>query len=82
MALDLVTARRRRDAHMRDLLRGSYAFGKLSAQDRALAARIALGATAARGMLDRQISSHLSRGHLEPRVRDALEVAAFELLFM
>lgn len=82
VALDLVTARRRRDAHMRDLLRGSYAFGKLSAQDRALAARIALGATAARGMLDRQISSHLSRGHLEPRVRDALEVAAYELLFM
>lgn len=82
VALALVTSRRRRDAHMRDLLRGSAAFGKLSAQDRALAARLALGATAARGMLDSLISSHLSRGHLEPRVRDALEIAAYELLYM
>ena len=81
-ALALVTARRRRDAHMRDLMRGSAAFGKLSAQDRALASRLALGATAARGTLDGLISSHLTRGHLEPRVRDALEVAAYELLFM
>ena len=42
-----------------------------------------LGAVAAEGELDRVIDAHLRRGaHLEPRVRDALRLAAFELLYL
>lgn len=81
-ALELVSLQRRRAARMRDLLRGSDVAAALSAQDRALASRLALGVVATRGLLDETIARHLSAGHLEPRVRDALEVSAFELLYL
>lgn len=68
---------------MRDLLRTSDALSGLDVRDRALATRLALGATAAAGALDRVIDSHLRRGaRLEPRVRDALRLSAFELLYL
>lgn len=82
-ALSLLSERRRRDARMRDLLRGSAELSELPERDRALVSRLALGATAAVGELDRAIDSHLRRGaRLEPRVRDALRLAAFELLYL
>lgn len=82
-ALALLGERRRRDARARDLLRGSEAISALPERDRAFATRLVLGATAAEGMLDRAIDAHLRRGaRLEPRVRDALRLAAFELLYL
>ncbi len=82
-ALSLVSEQRRRSARLRDLMRTSAVLEKLSPEDRALASRLALGCVQTRGALDAAISSHLSRkGHLEPKVKDALALSAFELLFM
>lgn len=82
-ALALVGECRRRDARARDLLRGSERLAALDERDRALATRLVLGCVAARGELDRAIDARLARGpRLEPRVRDALRLAAFELLYL
>lgn len=82
-ALALVSVRRRRGARARDLLRSCEGLDALAPRDRALCTRLVLGATAARGELDRVLGSHLSPGaRLEPRVRDALQLAAFELLYL
>lgn len=82
-ALSLVSEQRRRSARLRDLMRTSPVLEKLSPENRALASRLALGCVQTRGALDAAISSHLSRkGHLEPKVKDALALSAFELLFM
>lgn len=82
-ALALLGERRRREARARDLLRGSEALSALPERDRAFATRLVLGVTAAEGALDRALGAHLRRGaHLEPRVRDALRLAAFELLYL
>lgn len=57
--------------------------GALDERDRALASRLVLGSVAAEGELDRVIDSHLRRGaKLEPRVRDALRLAVFEVLYL
>ena len=82
-ALAVASERRRRGARARDLLRASEAMGSLDARDRALACRLVLGSVAAEGELDRVVDSHLRRGaKLEPRVRDALRLAVFELLYL
>ena len=55
----------------------------LDPRDRALATRLVLGAIAARGEVDRVVTSHLrARSALEPLVRDALRIAAFEILYL
>lgn len=83
VACALLGERRRRDARARDLLRGSEALSTLPERDRALATRLVMGATAAEGALDSAIDARLRAGaRLEPRVRDALRLAAFELLYL
>ncbi|MDM8271151.1 transcription antitermination factor NusB [Thermophilibacter provencensis] len=82
-ALALLGERRRRGARARDLLRGANELDALSERDRGFAVRLVMGATAAEGELDRVIESHLRRGaKLEPRVRDALRLATFDLLYL
>ncbi len=82
-ALGLLGERRRRDARARDLLRDSEALSGLSERDRALVFRLVMGCVAATGELDRVIGAHLARtSRLEPRVRDALRLSAFELLYL
>ena len=74
---------RRRDARARDFLRNSAELAGLDARDRALAQRLVMGAVAARGELDRVINSRLkAKASLEPMVRDALRVSAFEILYL
>lgn len=83
VALALVSERRRRGGRMRDIARESKALSSLSAPDRSLAFRLALGCTAAEPMLRVIIDQHLKRpSALEPRVRDALQVAAYELCYL
>jgi 16S rRNA (cytosine967-C5)-methyltransferase len=68
---------------MRDLLRTSKDLDALDARDRALAFRLAMGVAATQGLLDQMIDAHLRKPRsVEPKVRDALRVAAFELLWM
>ncbi|MBM6816366.1 class I SAM-dependent methyltransferase [Olsenella uli] len=82
-ALALASERRRRNARARDLLRSSEALSALLERERAQATRLVLGSVAAEGELDRVIDAHLRRGaRLEPRVRDALRLAAFEILYL
>jgi 16S rRNA (cytosine967-C5)-methyltransferase len=73
---------RRRDARAREVMRSSGALDGLDARDRAFAARIVFGVVACRGALDEAIGASLARGHLEPRVRDALRAASFEILHL
>ena len=82
-ALHLLGAQRRRRARARDLMRGAREMETLGRKGRALATRLVLGVNVASGELDRRIDSFVSRpGSLEPRVRDALRLASFELLYL
>lgn len=85
-ALALLGEARRSDARVRELMRGRGAgeFAGLSERDRGLAARLVMGVTGASGALDLAIDQHLARGRgkLEPRVRDALRISVFELLYL
>lgn len=82
-ALALLGERRRRGARARDLLRGSDELGDLSERDRGFVTRLVMGVTAAEGELDRVVNAHLRRGaKLEPRVRDALRLASFDLIYL
>ena len=81
-AADVLSNVRRRDARARDLLRTSAPVARLTPADRALATRLALGSVRTAGTVDALLDAHLRRGHLEPRVRDALRISAFELLWL
>lgn len=82
-AADLVREVRARDGRVKDVARGSAALAGLSERDRDLAMRLACGVVATGGRLDEVMGSHMTgRGHLEPRVRDALRVSCFELLYL
>lgn len=82
-ALRLFSECRRREARARDLLREAPAMADLDPRDRALATRLVLGTIGARGEVDRVVTSHLrARSALEPLVRDALRIAAFEILYL
>ena len=74
---------RRRKAHARDVLRTSKRLKGMEVRERSLAVRLVMGVTGAIGFLDGCINAHLKRGsRLEPKVRDALRLSAYELLFL
>ena len=75
--------RRRQTGRIRDLARVDEGMRSLSSVDRALAFRLALGETGAEAVLDERMAAFLRRpSSLEPRVRDALRLAAFEILYL
>jgi 16S rRNA (cytosine967-C5)-methyltransferase len=81
-ALDTLARVRQRNAFARETLDAVVAGRDLSGADRALAARLAYGVLATQGVLDEAIdrfATHPAR--IEPRVRDALRLAAYELLY-
>ena len=80
--LDVVCEVRRRRGRVRDVLRCSGEVEALDQRDRALTTRLAVGAVRASGTLDGIVRSHVTRGHLEPRLADALRVSTFEILFL
>ena len=83
VALALVIQRRRHKGRIRDIARDDAGMHSLTAADKALAFRLALGATAAQSVLDELVDSHLKRpGSVEPRVRDALLVSSFEICYL
>ena len=78
-ALLTLSERRRRNGRVRDIERMSKQVGSLSAVDRALVTRLLMGTTATSALLDSLIDERLRRpSSVEPRVRDALQLAAFE----
>lgn len=82
-ALHLVSAVRRRSARVRDLAREDAALAALQPADRALAMRLAVGVTSAWAVLDQLIDRYVKRpSSVEPRVRDALRLATFEVCYL
>jgi len=76
-----VIARVRRDkAYSGPVLAAELRRAHLAPEDAALATRLAYGVLAAEGVLDESIDRHL-HASVEPRVRDVLRIAAYELLF-
>lgn len=83
VALMLVSKRRRRNARIRELARDDRVLQELLAPDRALAFRLALGTTSAEEALGSMLDQRIRRpSSLEPRVRDALLLACFEICYL
>lgn len=82
-ALRVLSEQRRRQGRVRELLRASQDMAALDARDRALASRLAFGVVACEGQLDRVLNERVRRpSSVEPRVRDALRLACFEILYL
>lgn len=76
-----VLARIRRDkAYSGPVLAAELERAALTAEDAGLATRLSYGVVSAEGVLDEAIDRHL-HASLEPRLRDVLRLAAYELLF-
>ena len=72
-----------RGRYVREVLDASARVAALDPRDAGLARRLALGATAARGCLDELLDRALTRPQrVSPRVRMALRISAFELLYL
>lgn len=81
-ALKALDEARRRDAYVRDMLDGALLDG-LDVRDAGLARRLALGVTATEGCLDELLNRFLTKPNkVAPRVRIALRVSAFELMYL
>lgn len=79
-ALRALARVRRDNAFSGPVLNAELSRANLSAEDSALATRLTYGTLAAEGVLDEALGRH-AKGSLEPTVRDALRLAAFEMLF-
>ena len=81
-ARQVVTTVRERSGFAHDVLDAALRQSTLSPEDRALATRLAYGSIQTEGTLDETLDRYITGGRVEPRVRDALRVAAYELLFL
>jgi len=82
-ALAVVARVRKRKAYAHETLHAVLRSSGVTPRDRAFATRLAYGTIAAVGVLDEALVKHLDApGQLEPGVRDALRIAAYEILFM
>ncbi|MBQ6454741.1 MAG: antitermination protein NusB [Eggerthellaceae bacterium] len=82
-ALSLGTKIRERDAFAHDVLEAHLDDERLSASDRAFASLLVLGVVACRGTLDELIDMVVDKPKsLQPQVRDALRISAYELYFL
>ncbi len=85
-ALHTLEVARERKAYVRELLAsaaGEKGREGLSERDAAFAERLAIGVTATIGTLDEAIDSYVNKPQaLDPSVRDALRISAYELLFL
>ena len=69
--------------YVREVLDVSSRVSALDRRDAGLARRLALGVTASQGCLDEVLDRYLDRpGKVSPRVRMALRVSSFELLYL
>ncbi len=84
--LDVLCLAHERDAYVRELMNAPQppaSLARLSPEDRAFALRLALGVTATAGTLDELIDRYASHpGRMDPAVRCALRMAAYEMLFL
>jgi 16S rRNA (cytosine967-C5)-methyltransferase len=81
-AREVVTKVRERSGFAHDVLDSAMRSSELGPADRGLATRLVYGSIQTQGTLDDAIDRNLTSGRIEPRVRDALRVAAYELLYL
>lgn len=82
-ALDVVYTVRVRDAFAQELIASRIDGASLSPEDRAFATLLALGVASSYGTLDDLINRALnSPSDVNPDVRDALRISAYEMLFL
>lgn len=81
LAREVVTRVRERDAFAHEVMDSRLRESRLIAAERSLATRLAYGTIQTRGTLVEAIRRHLKSSRLEPKVEDALCIAAYELLF-
>jgi len=81
-AREVLTRVREGSAYAHEVLGGTLRRLKLTGEDAAFATRLAYGAIQTEGTLDEAIDRHLGGKRIEPRVRDALRVSAYELLYL
>ena len=81
-ARDVVTRVREGSAYAHEVLSATLRRLKLSADDAAFATRLAYGALQTAGTLDDAIDRYLDGKRIEPRVRDALRISTYELLYL
>ena len=83
LALKLAREVRERDAYLRELVSVERAATQLPAEEFDFAQVLAFGVTMCRGTLDEAIDRSLSSPRdVKPKVRDALRISAYELLFL
>jgi 16S rRNA (cytosine967-C5)-methyltransferase len=83
VALRVVIEARTREAWGHELLARALAEAGLDERNAAFATRLAYGVLASEGTIDAALDRHLDRpSRVHPLVRDALRLAAYEILFM
>jgi len=81
-AREVLTRVREGSAYAHEVLGATLKRLKLNAEDASFATRLAYGSLQTEGTLDEAIDRHLGGKRIEPRVRDALRVSAYELLYL
>ncbi len=82
LAREVLTRVREQSSYGHEVLSAALRAASLSSDDTAFATRLAYGALQTQGTLDEIIDRHVGGKRLEPRVRDALLVAAYEIVFL
>lgn len=83
VALEVLVAATREKRYAREVLDRTDAVTRLDVRDRGLCRRLVLGATAAEGTLDELLDTYLAQPRkVSPRVRTALRIAAFEIVYL
>jgi 16S rRNA (cytosine967-C5)-methyltransferase len=82
LALDITRQVRLRDAHAHSLIETQVRTAALPQEERDFATLLILGVVATLGELDYLLDRALTKGSIEPRVRDALRLAVYELFFL
>ena len=81
-AREVLTRVRESSSYAHEVLNATLRRAPLSPEDTGLATRLAYGALQTEGTLDDAIDRYLGGKRIEPRVRDALRVSAYEILFL
>jgi len=80
-ARKVLTQVRERDAYGHEVLSSALNSASLEPHDAAFATRLVYGVLQTAGTLDEALDRYLGGRRIEPRVRDCLRIAAYELLF-
>ena len=81
-AREVLTRVRESSSYAHEVLNATLKRSPLSPEDTGLATRLAYGALQTEGTLDGAIDRYLGGKRIEPRLRDALRISAYEILFL